>query len=72
VLFKLFLLVIYLWFGLEPSSLLLRAFIGLLYQPWMTDGDYCEEISGMNEWQGKLNYSEETCHRLALPTIDPT
>jgi hypothetical protein len=23
------------------------------YQPWMTDGDVCGAISGMNEWQGK-------------------
>jgi hypothetical protein len=35
--------------GVEPSPLLLRPFIGLLYQPWMmTDGDDCGAISGMN------------------------
>jgi hypothetical protein len=34
--------------GVEPSSLLLRSFIGLLYQPWMIDGDDCGAISGMN------------------------
>jgi hypothetical protein len=27
--------------GVEP-------FIGLLYQPWMVDGDDCGAISGMN------------------------
>jgi hypothetical protein len=36
--------------GVEPSPLLLRPFIDLLYQPWMIDGDDCGEISGMNEW----------------------
>jgi hypothetical protein len=35
--------------GVEPSPLLLRPFTGLLYQPWMTDGDDCGAISGMNE-----------------------
>jgi hypothetical protein len=46
--------------GLEPSQLLLRSFIGLLYQPWMIDGDDCGAFSIMNEWQGKPKYSEET------------
>jgi hypothetical protein len=32
----------------EPIPRLLRPFIGLLYQPWMMDGDDCETISGMN------------------------
>jgi hypothetical protein len=32
----------------ERGPLLLRSFIGLLYQPWMIDGD-CGAISGMNE-----------------------
>jgi hypothetical protein len=32
--------------GVEPSPLLLQPFIGLLYQPWMTDGGDCE----MNDW----------------------
>jgi hypothetical protein len=36
----------------EPSPLLLRSFIGLLYQPWKTDGVDC----GLNEWQGKPKY----------------
>jgi hypothetical protein len=39
--------------GVEPSSLLLRSFIGLLCQHWMTDGDDCAAIGAMNEWQGK-------------------
>jgi hypothetical protein len=33
----------------QPSALLLRPFDGPLYQPWMTDGDDCGAISGMNE-----------------------
>jgi hypothetical protein len=45
---------------LEPSPLLLRPFIGLLYQPWM------------NEWQGKLKYSKKTCPSAALSITDPT
>jgi hypothetical protein len=32
----------------EPGPLLLRLFIGLLYQPWMIDGDDCGAISGMS------------------------
>jgi hypothetical protein len=38
--------------GVDTSPLLLQSFIGLLYQPWTTEGDICGEISGMNEWQG--------------------
>jgi hypothetical protein len=38
-------------------SIILRPFIGLLYQHWMIDGDDCEAIGGMNEWQGKQKYS---------------
>jgi hypothetical protein len=34
--------------GVEPRPLLLRPFIGLLYQPWVTDGDDCGAISGTN------------------------
>jgi hypothetical protein len=33
----------------EPI-LLLRPFTGPLYQPWMTDGDDCGAIGGINEW----------------------
>jgi type IV secretory pathway TrbF-like protein len=46
---------------LEPSPLLLWTSIGPLYQPWMIDRDDCGEISAMNEWQRKPDYSEETC-----------
>jgi hypothetical protein len=46
--------------GVEPSPLLLRPLIGLLYKPWITDGDNCGEISGMNERQGQSKYSEKT------------
>jgi hypothetical protein len=37
------------------------SFIDLLYQPWMTDGDDCGAISGMNERQEKPKASEKTC-----------
>jgi hypothetical protein len=56
----------------EPSLLLLRPFSGLLYQPWMVDGDDYGAISGMNEWEGKPKYWEKTCHSAALSTTNPT
>jgi hypothetical protein len=43
--------------GLEPSPLLLRPCIGLLYQSWMIDVGDCEASNVMNEWQGKLKHS---------------
>jgi hypothetical protein len=58
--------------GVEPSPLLLRPFISLLYQLWMIDGDDCRAVSGMDEWQGKLKYWEETCPSVALSTKDPS
>jgi hypothetical protein len=58
--------------GVEPSPLLLRSLMGLLYQPWMIDGHVCRDISGINEWKGKLKYSEETCLGAALTTANPT
>jgi hypothetical protein len=58
--------------GVEPSPLILRPFIGLFYQPWVMDGDDCAAISGMNEWQEKPKYSEETCPSAALSTTDPS
>jgi hypothetical protein len=36
----------------DPSPLLQQPFIGLLYQPWIIDGDDCGAISVMNEWHG--------------------
>jgi hypothetical protein len=42
--------------GVEPSPLVLRPFIGLLYQPWMIDGVDCGAVSGMNNWEGKPEY----------------
>jgi hypothetical protein len=53
----------------EPSPLLLRPFIGLLYLPWMIDGDECGTISGMNVWQRK---PKKTCPGVPLSTTDPT
>jgi hypothetical protein len=52
--------------------LLLRPFIGLLYQPWKTDGDDCGAVGGMNAWQGKLKYWEETWLSAAVSSTDPT
>jgi hypothetical protein len=55
----------------EPSPLLLRPFIDLLYQPWMIDGDDCGTNSGIVEWQEKPEYSEKTFPSDALSTTDP-
>jgi hypothetical protein len=38
--------------GVERSPLSLRPLIGLLYQPWMTDGDDCGAISGWMSGKG--------------------
>jgi hypothetical protein len=56
----------------EPSPLLLRSSLGLLFQPCMTDGDDCGAVSVMHQWQGKPKYSEETCPSAAMSTVDPT
>jgi hypothetical protein len=56
--------------GVEQSSLLLRPFIGLLYEPWVINYDY-GAINGMNKWQVKPQYSEETWSSVALSTTDP-
>jgi hypothetical protein len=56
----------------EQSPLILRPLIGLLYQPWKIDGADCEAISGMNEWQVKSKYFDETCPSAVLATTDPT
>jgi hypothetical protein len=58
--------------GVEPSPLLLRPFIGLLYQQWVIDGDDCGAVGGMDEWQGKPKYWEETCPSAAVSTTNPT
>jgi hypothetical protein len=47
--------------AVAPSPLLMRTFIGPLYQPWMIDGDDCGAVGGMNDWQGKPEYWEKTC-----------
>jgi hypothetical protein len=36
------------WPGVVTNPPLLRTFIGLFYQPWMTDDD-CGAVNGMNE-----------------------
>jgi hypothetical protein len=47
--------------------------MGLLYQPWMIDGDDSGASGGMNEWQKMPKYSEETLFsRATLPTSDAT
>jgi hypothetical protein len=38
----------------------------------MIDGDDCGAVGGINEWQGKQQYSEKTCPNAALFTADPT
>jgi hypothetical protein len=65
--------VIYYWVGAEPNPLLLlRPFIGLLYQPWMIDGDDCGVVGAMNDCKGKVKYSEKTHPSAALSTTNPT
>jgi hypothetical protein len=54
---KIFCLFIY-GAGMDTSAQLLRPFIGV---SWMIDVDECRTINGMNEWQGKPQYKEETC-----------
>jgi hypothetical protein len=54
--------------GVEPSPLLLRLFVGLLYQPRMTYRSDGGAIGAMNEWQGKPKYSELTYSSAALST----
>jgi hypothetical protein len=39
---------------------------------WMIDGDDCGGITGMDDWQEKRKYSEETCPSAVLSTIGPT
>jgi hypothetical protein len=53
------------WSGTE-------SIIRRLYHRWMIDGNNCGAVSGMNEWQGKRKYWEETCPSAALSTTDPT
>jgi hypothetical protein len=36
------------------------------------DGYDCGANSGINEWQGKQEYSEKICPSVALPTLDHT
>jgi hypothetical protein len=38
--------------GVETNLILMRSFIGLLHQPWMTDSDDGRTITGMNYWEG--------------------
>jgi hypothetical protein len=62
---------IYLWAGVKPSPLPLPPLIGLLYHPRTIHGDDCGAVSGMDEWQGKRKYWEETCPSAALAIADP-
>jgi hypothetical protein len=58
--------------AVETSPLLLRSFIGILYQPWMMYVDDCGAVGGMVKWQGKSKYSGEACPSAALSTADLT
>jgi hypothetical protein len=58
--------------GVEPGPPILPSSTGLMYQPWMIDGDHCGAISGMNEWQGNPKYWDEPCSSAALHTTDLT
>jgi hypothetical protein len=54
----------------ELSPILLRPFIGLVYQHWMLDGNGCGGNIGMSEWQGKPKYLQKSCPSDALSTAD--
>jgi hypothetical protein len=56
------------WAGVEPSPLLLRSLIGLLYEPWIIGDDDCGAISGINTRQWKPKYSKKTCPSATLFT----
>jgi hypothetical protein len=58
--------------GVESSPLLLLSLISLIFQPWAIDGDECGAINGINEWQGKPKYWEETRNSAALSNTDHT
>jgi hypothetical protein len=55
------------WARVEPSPLLLWPFIGLLYQPWMIDGDECGAITGRGNWSTRRKPVP-----VPLSTTDPT
>jgi hypothetical protein len=59
---------------MEPSPLLLRPLMGLVYQSQITDDDddECGATGEMNEWQGKPKYSEKAYPSVPLSTINPT
>jgi hypothetical protein len=59
--------------GVEPSPLLLRPVIGLLYQPWMTGRSDFGAISGMNECgRGNRSSRRKPASSAALSTKYPT
>jgi hypothetical protein len=59
-------IIIYLWRWSGTESTITAAIYWPIVQA-LNDG-----VSGMNEWQVKPKYSEETCLSDALSTTDPT
>jgi hypothetical protein len=55
----------------EPTPLLVRPFIGLLYQPWMVDGDNCGAISDKKERHANVNDWEKCALVLQCPPEIP-
>jgi hypothetical protein len=55
---------------MEQSPLLLMAFLGLLYPPWMTDSDDCGTTCGMSGSETEV--LGENLPSAALTTTDPT
>jgi hypothetical protein len=53
----------------EPSQLLLRPVIGLLYQPWMINDDSCGEVDRMNNCQAKPKYPEKSARGQLCPLM---
>jgi hypothetical protein len=66
-----FLIIIYLWGWSGAELLLLRPLTGLLYEPWMINGDDRGAIGGVPEWHRKRKYSEKTCPSAIWSTTDP-
>jgi hypothetical protein len=56
----------------EPGPLLLRPLIGLLYQPWLIDGEDCGAINGVNEWQEKpVPFCPPQIPPMTSPELEP-
>jgi hypothetical protein len=60
------------WAGIEPSPLLLTSLTGLLYLPWMLDGDDYGTVGGVSGYQGLPYLLENICSITASSTTNST